>query len=145
VDVWSLGIILYIMLSGVQPFNDDDTHKMYDDIMYGRYSFPDRYWSSISEGAKDLISKLLTVNPSQRITTVDALKHPWINVNIRKRKAETDPSLNTGEENDPDIVGYENISPNEGRSKISSTTVASFSPNQPTTNVTLKAKHLSFQ
>ncbi|ORX53780.1 Pkinase-domain-containing protein [Piromyces finnis] len=80
VDLWSVGIITYILLSGYSPFYYcKDTNQLYDAIMHGRYTFEDRYWHNISSCAKDFIKALLQVDPEKRITAEEALDHPWLN------------------------------------------------------------------
>ncbi|XP_073727110.1 calcium/calmodulin-dependent protein kinase type II subunit alpha isoform X4 [Misgurnus anguillicaudatus] len=72
------GVILYILLVGYPPFWDEDQHRLYQQIKAGAYDFPSPEWDTVTPEAKDLINKMLTMNPSKRITAADALKHPWI-------------------------------------------------------------------
>lgn len=78
VDMWSLGVILYILLCGFPPFYHQDTTELYKLIKTGKYEFPNPWWQNISDGAKDLVTKLLTLEPAKRATPDDVLKHPWI-------------------------------------------------------------------
>ncbi|XP_043953064.1 calcium/calmodulin-dependent protein kinase type II delta 1 chain isoform X4 [Gambusia affinis] len=78
VDMWACGVILYILLVGYPPFWDEDQHKLYQQIKAGAYDFPSPEWDTVTAEAKDLINKMLTINPAKRVTAADALKHPWI-------------------------------------------------------------------
>uniref|UniRef100_A0A672SV62 calcium/calmodulin-dependent protein kinase n=1 Tax=Sinocyclocheilus grahami TaxID=75366 RepID=A0A672SV62_SINGR len=78
VDMWACGVILYILLVGYPPFWDEDQHRLYQQIKAGAYDFPSPEWDTVTPDAKDLINKMLTINPSKRITAAEALKHPWI-------------------------------------------------------------------
>jgi serine/threonine protein kinase len=76
--MWSIGVIIYILLGGYPPFHDEDQNELFKRIKAGVYEFHAEYWSSVSEEAKDLIRKLLTVNPLERLTAQQALGHPWL-------------------------------------------------------------------
>ncbi|RXM95726.1 Calcium/calmodulin-dependent protein kinase type II subunit alpha [Acipenser ruthenus] len=72
------GVILYILLVGYPPFWDEDQHRLYQQIKAGAYDFPSPEWDTVTPEAKDLINKMLTINPAKRITAAESLKHPWI-------------------------------------------------------------------
>lgn len=77
-DLWSVGVIMYILLCGFPPFYDDNTAVLFEQIMEGKYEFPSPYWDTVSESAKDLVKHLLDVTPHNRYTATKALSHPWI-------------------------------------------------------------------
>ena len=77
-DLWSLGVITYILLCGFPPFYSESTHQLYQQIKAGDYSFPSPYWTDISSQAKDLIRHLLCVDPLKRYSATDVLRHPWV-------------------------------------------------------------------
>lgn len=78
VDMWALGCLLFTMLAGFPPFYDEDIQVMTHKVMRGDYTFSAPKWSQISDGAKDLVSRLLTVNPENRLTIKECLDHPWL-------------------------------------------------------------------
>ncbi|XP_027940259.1 calcium-dependent protein kinase 29-like isoform X1 [Vigna unguiculata] len=78
IDVWSAGIILYILLSGVPPFWAESEKGIFDAILEGKLDLESAPWPSISAAAKDLIRKMLNHDPKKRITAAEALEHPWM-------------------------------------------------------------------
>ncbi|XVE78991.1 hypothetical protein DITRI_Ditri14bG0022300 [Diplodiscus trichospermus] len=77
-DIWSIGVMLYILLSGVPPFWAESEHGIFNSILRGHVDFTSDPWPSISPQAKDLVRKMLNSDPKQRLTAVQVLNHPWI-------------------------------------------------------------------
>jgi calcium-dependent protein kinase len=95
-DIWSAGVILYILLSGEPPFNGPSDRIIYSKIKKMDYSFPDEKWKTISSEAKDLISKMLSPE-AQRLSASQTLEHPWFNL-VKDKKISLE-KLNIGKDN----------------------------------------------
>jgi len=77
-DMWSLGVIVYILLGGYPPFIEQNQRDLFRKIRKGDYEFHEEYWGQVSEDAKTMISKLLTVNPTKRLSADASLKNQWM-------------------------------------------------------------------
>lgn len=78
IDIWSLGVIVYVLMSGCTPFYGETDEILCDRVCKGKYSFPEARFGHISNEAKDFITKMLKVDPRERISIEEALNHPWI-------------------------------------------------------------------
>ena len=85
-DIWSLGVIFYVLLCGYPPFNGDTDVEIMQNVQKGKFIFPEEEWGVISKDAKDLISKMLTYEPSKRINAKQVLLHPWFSHYEEKMK-----------------------------------------------------------
>ncbi|ESW30539.1 hypothetical protein PHAVU_002G161200 [Phaseolus vulgaris] len=77
-DIWSAGVILFILLSGVPPFRAGNEQGIFDAILLGYINFASDHWSSISSSAKDLVKNMLRADPKKRLSAVEVLNHPWL-------------------------------------------------------------------
>lgn len=78
VDIWSIGITLYILLCGFPPFYNEDNAELFEEIKKGDFDFPSPYWDDISDMAKDLVTNILTVDLTDRLDIDGILNHPWV-------------------------------------------------------------------
>ncbi|KFW08241.1 Myosin light chain kinase family member 4, partial [Eurypyga helias] len=77
-DMWSVGVIAYMLLSGLSPFLGDDDNETLNNILCCSWDFEDEEFQGVSDQAKDFISKLLIKEKCWRISATAALKHPWL-------------------------------------------------------------------
>ena len=85
VDLWSFGVIAYVLLSGYVPFFAGSDSEFYEKIKTCDYTFQSPFWDNVSEDAKDMISKLLVLNPSDRLNIHQVLEHPWMANSIQTK------------------------------------------------------------
>ncbi|XP_073006152.1 calcium-dependent protein kinase 10-like isoform X2 [Typha latifolia] len=79
-DIWSAGVIIYILLCGVPPFWAESEQGIFEEVLHGNLDFQSEPWPSISESAKDLLRKMLVRDPKKRLTAHEVLCHPWVQV-----------------------------------------------------------------
>jgi len=77
-DLWSCGVIMFIMLCGYPPFYGDTDAEVLAKVKTGNFAFNNTHWKTVSEDAKDLIRRMLKMNPAERITAQEALAHVWV-------------------------------------------------------------------
>jgi calcium-dependent protein kinase len=76
-DIWSLGVLMYVLVSGYLPFQGGTKQQIFNKILKGKYHFNHPEFELVSQEAKDLIKKLLIVDPEQRISGEEALRDVW--------------------------------------------------------------------
>lgn len=115
-DIWSCGVIAYIVLSGIPPFNGASDQEIMKKVKLGKFSFQDAVWGNVSDDAKDFITQLLTKDQDKRPNAEQALQHPWIlKVNELQRE-----SLNT----DMAMGALKNLQNFNAQSKLKQATYA---------------------
>lgn len=77
-DLWSVGVVLYILLSGKVPFPGESNKEIIENVMKGEYHFNHEPFLTVSKEAKDLIVKLLVIDVTKRLSAEEAYNHPWI-------------------------------------------------------------------
>merc|ERR550539_2342239 len=92
-DLWSCGVIMYVMLCGYPPFYGDTDAEVLSKVWLGNFSFNAADWKNVSEDAKNLVRNLLKMNPRDRYTAEQALNHEWIK---NKAPKATNVSLQQG-------------------------------------------------
>lgn len=96
VDIWSIGVITYVLLCGFTPFYGDNQRQLFERILHAQFDFPSPEWDDISPSAKDFVKKMLVVNPAQRLTANQALTHQWIQETAPKRALKSFGSVRDG-------------------------------------------------
>jgi len=86
VDMWSVGVITYILLCGFPPFYSESVPEVFEQIMKAEFDYPEEYWDEISGEAKDFINHLLIVDVAKRMTADQALQHPWLRLEQSRGK-----------------------------------------------------------
>ena len=104
VDIWSMGVILYALIAGYLPFDDENVSALYRKVMAGKYKCP----RSMSPPIRDLIARMLVVDPSKRITIEGIMQHPWIVENastaMRAGVLASSPLDRLAGEPDPELI-----------------------------------------
>jgi serine/threonine protein kinase len=88
--MWSLGVIVFILLSGYPPFTDSDKRALFRKIQKGKFDFHPDYWGGISEEAKEMVKGLLTVDPKKRLSAKELLETEWIHFDANESLASYD-------------------------------------------------------
>ena len=89
-DVWSMGVIMYILLCGYPPFNGPNDKIIFQRVLDGKFTFPEEDWNCVSKDAKDLIKKMLTYDPAKRLSVSDSLATSW----LKNKMTDTKSNLN---------------------------------------------------
>ncbi|XP_076942943.1 calcium-dependent protein kinase 26-like [Bidens hawaiensis] len=92
-DIWSAGVIIYVLLCGVPPFYADTEEDIFEEVLHGKLDFSIDPWPNISAGAKDLVKKMLVRDRKKRITAHEVLCHPWISVDGVAPDKPLDPAV----------------------------------------------------
>ena len=85
-DIWSCGVILYILLCGYAPFYGEKDEDIYQQVLKGDYDFPKEEWDHVSEEAKNLVKKMIEKDPTKRISALEALQDDWFKINKEKKR-----------------------------------------------------------
>ena len=87
-DIWSCGVILYILLCGYTPFFGEKDEEIYEQVLKGEYDFPKEEWDNVSQEAKNLIKKMIEKDPAKRISALEALQDDWFKINKEKKRGD---------------------------------------------------------
>lgn len=82
-DIWSIGVVAFILLSGTPPFYEEDNFALFEQIKACKYEFEPDDWKSISEEAKDFIRGILVQDPKNRLTCQEMMDHPWMKLSLK--------------------------------------------------------------
>jgi len=92
-DLWSLGVLLYVILSGCSPFSADEEELLLKQVAEAKYDFFENEWKNISDDAKDVIKRLLVADPANRMTMPQLLEHPWVKASADKCREEIERKM----------------------------------------------------
>ncbi len=117
-DLWSCGVILYILLCGYPPFSGDSTEEIIEAVISGKFTMDGSEWKKVSSAAKDLVSRLLEFKPDKRLSAQDTINHKWIQ--------EKHDAFNQKEKLDEGILTnvLENIKNFNAKEKLQQATIA---------------------
>jgi calcium/calmodulin-dependent protein kinase I len=93
VDIWSIGVITYILLCGFPPFYGNTDAQIFEKILKAQFDFPSPDWDNVSENAKQFVSAILSPDPAARPTAQECLEAPWLLENIADRSIKVDNRL----------------------------------------------------
>jgi len=122
-DIWSCGVIMYVLLCGSPPFDGPDDLAIMEKVKLGKYSFNGKEWASISNEAKQLINLMLTYDQKERISAEDALKHTWI-ITFSQKKSLTNLAFFGKDENGNLKKPFENLRKFNAKQKLQQATIA---------------------
>lgn len=94
-DLWSCGVILYILLCGYPPFNGANDKQIIEAVLKGKFTLDEPEWDDVSDDAKDLVKRLLTLDPDRRISASEALQHRWIKTMAQSEKVDKQVATKT--------------------------------------------------
>jgi len=134
VDCWSLGVILYILLSGTPPFSEDRTCglNLRAQILQANFQFYPSLFDSISAPAKDLIRKLLRTNPEERLSAEEILRHPWLQDPAMIKKA--DCLMDTQRKSKKRVLGEEEAGGGEKRARVGEVVASKAGDSRPSSD-----------
>jgi len=112
-DVWAAGVVLYILLCGRPPFQSKSNREILERSARGQYQMEGEEWENISDDAKDLVRKMLIVDPKDRISTADILSHPWL-------KSLDDPTASMANSAMNDAILLQSVKEGPGTAKAAS-------------------------
>ncbi len=121
-DMWSLGVIVHILLTGFPPFDDENIVVLINKVKSGMLSFEEKEWEDVSPNAKDFVVRLLCRDPEERLSAVEALAHPWLrSVKLHERRnserpPQRQPSLQSVQTNLKSFVQRKDSRPHIGSS-----------------------------
>lgn len=95
-DLWSVGVIVFLLLGGYLPFEDEDEEKVFEKTRNGQYFFHPSYWKTTSKAAKNYVTKFLTINPKKRHSAAEALQDEWMDAELHDVSDSTKENLILG-------------------------------------------------